>query len=311
MDITNIEVSEYCLGIPLKGWDSVKAALQAYSDGKGRGARTTTNRHLDSVDQGPNGGMAVALTLYAGILLGKPDAFVERVLAEAEQVLKSHSQWHGSWDYDAMGTNFFKTSVDIELRDKKEEIYVLSINAVYVGDEPEKGLADHLGVPRTLLRHMITVTAKPLNSTHFEFDFNEIYDGLGPLLGLEAYVGTKIAQHMMSGDQFDGPGRFVLKEDADLRVTLSLGRVERRFTFKHGKVTADNWKADGSVLTGLLADSYNDHGTKEPPTFVITVSKKPEEKNQFGDSPVWDAELRQKMATLADEIGKGMFNGWP
>jgi len=306
MKITSVVGSENCRGIPLKGWDSVKAALQAYSEGKARGARATTDHQLEAVEQS-HGGMAVALTLFTGVLAGSPDAFVERMLNEAQTAIRRNGRWNRHYDYDGQG-NFFKTTVEIELRDKQEDIYVLNVHAAYVGDEPEKGLAEFLGVPRTLLSKSVVITTEPLDASQFAFDFSQVYEGIGGLLGLEANVGQQIAEYMMSGDQFDSPKGFVLKDDGDIRVTLSLGRVKRRFVHEGDRKFRDTWRADGSILVGLLAESYEDRTKKEPPTFVITVSKKFDDDRQYGYTPVWDAELRQRIATFADEIGNGMMS---
>lgn len=305
MKIMSVIGSESCRGIPLKGWDSVKAALQAYSEGKAQGARATTNHQLDAVGQGPHGGMAVALTLYAGALTGHPDEFVEHMLKQAEPAIKKTGHWGAHYDYDAMGTNFFKTSVDIDLRDKENDIYVLKINAAYVGDEPEQGLADFLGVPRTLLSKSIVITTEPLNETQFAIDFSELYIRAGFLLCLDSEVGQKIVAQMMTGDRFSSPPVFVLMDDGDIRVTVSLGHVERRFHQDDG-YTQDTWKTDGSILMGLLANSYKKPAQKEQPTFIITVSKK-ESEEEWGYSPVWDAELRAKIVSLADKIGQLMM----
>ncbi len=304
MQITSVVGSENCRGIPLKGWDSVRAALQAYSEGKARGARATSNHQAEAIEQ-MGGGLAVGLMLYAGALAGSPDAFVERMLNEAETAIRRNGRWNRHYDYDSQG-NFFKTTVEIELRDKKEDIYVLNVHAAYVGDAPEQGLADFLGVPRTLLSKSVVITTEPLDASRFAFDFSQIYEGIGGLLGLDANVGQQIAEHMMSGDQFDGPKGFVLKEDGDVRVTLSLGRVERRFVHEGDRKFRDTWRRDGSIVIGLLDESYEDRSKKEAPTFVITVSQKPTDENQYGYTPVWDAELRQRITTLADEIGKAM-----
>ncbi|MDP2642207.1 MAG: hypothetical protein Q8P21_02865 [bacterium] len=307
MKITSVIGSESCRGIPLKGWDSVKAALQAYSEGKAQGARATTNHQLDAVGQGPHGGMAVALTLFAGVLAGRPDEFVERMLKQAEPAVRKNGHWGAHYDYDAMGTNFFKTSVDIDLRDKENDIYVLKINAAYVGDEPEQGLADFLGVPRTLLSKSVVITTEPLNEMQFAIDFSELYIRAGFLLCLDSEAGHKIAAQMMTGDRYSSPPSFVLKDDGDVRVTVSLGRVQSRYRHDGNGSSLDTWKTDGSILIGFLDHSYEDRSKKEPPTFVITVSKKQNEEER-GYSPVWDAELRSKIVNLADKIGKAMMS---
>jgi hypothetical protein len=306
MQIISVVCSENCRGIPLMGWDSVKAALHAYSEGKARGARATTNQQLEAVEQSHDR-MAVALSIFAGVLTGNPDAFLERMLQEAETEIRRNGYWNRSYDYDGQG-NFFKTRVDIKLCDKQEDIYVLNVYAAYIGDEPENGLAEYLGIPRALLSKSVVITAEPLDASQFVFDFSAVYDGIGGLLGLDANVGRQITKHIMSGDQFDSPKGFLLMKDDGVRVTLSLGRVKRRFVQDEDRKIRDTWRRDGPFLIGLLDESYEDRSKKETPTFSITVSKKFNHDSQYDYTPVWDAELRQRITTLVDEISKGMMS---
>jgi len=76
-------------------------------------------------------------------------------------VMNSGGNYRQSFDYDGMGTAFFKTSVEVERIDGK---YVLSLCAAYVGDKPEEELAQTLGRERGLVRvsasHQLTSIAQ-------------------------------------------------------------------------------------------------------------------------------------------------------
>jgi hypothetical protein len=303
MKVTSIVSSEYYHGIPIKGWDTVKGALQAFSEGKSRGARRGIAEQHKAIENS-SGGMAVGLALLAEVYTGTPDRFVQQITKEAEETIKKCGSWRGSYDYDGPGP-FFKSVIGIDLHDEKDGVYVLSVH-VTRNEGAEEGLAEFLGVPRALLRCMVTITTEPPDPTHFTFDFKDVYTRIGLLLGLDTDVGTKIVQYMMSGDEFNDPRGFVLKEDDDLLISLSLGRVKRRFA-REGQKMRDTWLVEGSVLTGLLEESYEDRTKKELPTFIITVSKKPTDHSV--SIPVWDVELRQRMVNCADEIRKGMLNG--
>ena len=67
---------------------------------------------------------------------------------EACNELKSEGRFHRSFDYDAMGTNFFKTTVNSRQVDGE---YILEITAAFVGNKPEENLAEKLGKERALI----------------------------------------------------------------------------------------------------------------------------------------------------------------
>ncbi len=64
------------------------------------------------------------------------------------KVLKSEGNCRESFDYDAMGTPFFKTNVDVQ---KMNDKYLLGIYASYVGNKPEKELAEKIKMDRSLV----------------------------------------------------------------------------------------------------------------------------------------------------------------
>lgn len=306
MKIIDISGGEKRRGIPIKGWNGVRMALQAYAEGKSRGARLTTDHQHQALEQS-YGGLSATTSIYFNAIRSNVDAFVERMLTAAEANIKKYGHWRHSYDYDGQG-NFLKTNVEIRLWDKKEDIYVLELYAAYVGDEPEKGLAELLGVSRTLLWREIVITTEPLDKDRFIFDFDEIYKGIGELLGLDANVGQKIAKHMMTGDKHDEPGSFVLKDDGEVRIKIGPSSVESRFVLKEDNRFHDTWTVSGSTLTGLLAKQYDNPEKKIPPSIVITVSKKPVDNRESRLAPVWDNDLSRQITSIAHEIGMGMMS---
>jgi hypothetical protein len=215
--------------------------------------------------------------------------------------------WSVRYDYDGQGY-FHKTSVDIEVLDRAEGLYQMKIYAAYVGDEPEKALAESLGVPRTLIRYTVTAQVVPHDEKYFVFDFEKILRALDDTLKTQSFSGVKVANHFMSGDKYSNPKALQLYSDKGLSICLGLGRVERRFVYNHeNSVHFDTWIVDGSVLTGLLDDSFEEIDKKEIPTFQLTVVGT--KKDKYGQSlAVWDAKLKEKIENKANAIAEALKN---
>ena len=120
MKITKVSVEHYDRGIPLKGWDSVKAALNLYASGRTDGSRATEENQVNAIAQS-SGAMGLGLyQIVAPHMQGAGNQFVENMLKEAKSALKRDDRWQRHYDYDGMGV-FFKTSVEISILDRKEE----------------------------------------------------------------------------------------------------------------------------------------------------------------------------------------------
>src|SRR3989344_2120907 len=145
MKIVQILTQENRRLIPLKGWDSVTKALNAFANGFTRGAKATEQVTADALGKshGSDGGLAVGLFLLGGAMVGGRSKLVDNLLKEAEAALKTQMKFGKHYDYDGMGTSFFKTSVDIEVLDREQDMYGIGIHAAYVGDKPEQGLAEY------------------------------------------------------------------------------------------------------------------------------------------------------------------------
>lgn len=193
----------------------------------------------------------------------------------------------------------------ITVLDRKEELYMLGINAAYVGNEPEVGLAEVLGIPQALRRYTVTTEIKSEDGLHFAFDFEEVLRALDGVLETDALKGAEIAKHFVTGDRYSDSKPWPIFLDKDVSVTLVPGRVESRFVYDKPGEAHDTWTVEGSVLRGLLSSSYEDESKKEPPTIILTVSSA--QNDSFGYSqPVWDEDLKFQIDFLSNQIAEAL-----
>lgn len=299
MNITEVTTEQRYRYLPLKGWDSVAAALKVFAKGVTKGSRETEKHQLQAIGDA-HGGFALAFYgLAAPHLHGNTSRFVERMLAEAQKTLQNYYRWSRSYDYDGVGS-FFKTDVVIEVIDWEAEIYALGIWAAYVGDEPEIGLAEHLEIPRALMSSQVIVHVEPADEEHFAFDFEQLVRKLDDVLNTRWAKGTEIAELMMLGDRLRKHPDFTLYSDDDVIITLDVGRVENRFVYDEPGKARDTWAIEGSVLTGLLDESYEDRTKKETPTMVISIVSAQSEK--YRTKPIYHPDKKQAVLNLTERI---------
>jgi hypothetical protein len=249
--------------------------------------------------------MAVGMFILGGTMVGDRSKLVDNLLKEAKEGLKTRSRFHKSYDYDGMGTSFFKTSIDIEILDRKEDMYSIGIYAAYVGDKPEEGLAEHFSIPRTLLSCAVEIETKPIPNNRFEFDFEPVLRKLDTVLDTKKISGKKVAGVMMIKDDERIPS-FILQVKDGLEVHIQPGRVGDRVSYLKGKAQ-DTWSSKGSVLFGELKRDYssNDVNAKATPTLLIGVHSST--KDNFRSSlPIWQPDLQEKAIYLTEKIAKAL-----
>lgn len=306
MKITKVSTEQYYRGIPLKGWGSVDSALNMFARGVTKGSRVTEDHQLNAVGAS-QGLMGLAFYLTAAPHMeGAGNEFVKRMLDEAEPIVEARGHWRASYDYDGMGV-FFKTGVEIKRLSVKNDLYLLEIWAAYVGDEPEIGLAEALGVPRTMLSSTVTIQVEPQDDKHFAFDFEQVLRKLDGVLSTKRLQGTIVARHFMTGDRYSSAKSLPIHSKDGFNVSINTGRVESRFVYDdHGsRNPLDTWKVDGAVLYGLLDTSYEDKTKKDPPTF--TVSIRSAESFHYDESkPIWEPERKKMVMDLTNRIAQAL-----
>lgn len=302
MKIVSVSTRENRHLIPVQGWDSVEKVLSIYANGYTSSARAAERVTADEIERSA-GGMGAGLFALAGIEFSKNRTpLVTSLLSKAKEALKDRDSFRESWDYDGMGTPFFKASLEIDVLDRGQDMYAIGISAAYVGDKPEQGLAEHLGVPRTLFSSAVEVEAEPFPDNRFEFDFDPIMRRLDAVLDTAAITGEQVANSMMHLEDGESRPGLVLKEKDGFQIGIHPGRVECRFNYLSGS-KQDTWTIKGSVMSGLLKRDYgsDDPEAKATPTMEIVVSST--QRNRWGGGmPIWQPDQQQKVSGIIEEI---------
>lgn len=300
MQIVNVSVAERRRFVPVLGWDSVVTALTLFGNGYSRAAWKAEDNVLGSIAESA-GDFGSLLFMLGSREAGKRSNLVDKLLLEAGQTLEHRSRFSRSYDYDGAGTPFMKTTVDIN--SIGDDMYCIGLYAAYVGDEPEAGLAESLGIPRALLSCTVEVEADPVAGHRFEFDFEPILRRLESVLGTRKITGMQVARAMMQNR--DEGAVFTLGETRGLRVRIQPGRVEHRMKYdRRTGVERDTWSIDGRLLSGELARDYGaeDEDAKATPTLEIVVSSA-KRSNREAD-PIWKFEQQQAAILLANRIAR-------
>jgi hypothetical protein len=309
MKILSVSVKERRRFVPVKGWDSVVNAITLFSNGYAAGSRETQRVTEESVET-TTGALGSAFFVLAGIEIGSRSKLADKLLKEAEQALKQRNKFSVSYDYDGMGTPFFKTSVDITKLD--EDMFTIGFWAAYVGDQPEEGLAQHLNIPRTLLDCSVVVETQPVAGGRFEFDFEEVLRKLDNVLAVKDTAGWQVIQNLLTEDESGESGKsVVLAEDLGLVVSIRPDRIDNRTASdpSTGK-WCDTWKSDNGVLSGNLRRDYNkeDENAKATPTFLISVTSADQlNHGHYKETkPMWCPDEQKRAVALAHEIAAAL-----
>jgi hypothetical protein len=299
--IIGVEVSQYKSGIPLKGWDSVKAALDVFASGRARGSRATEQHQLKAVEESYGDFAAAFYTIATPHMRESGSSFVEEMLKEAKPAVDDRGSWNRHYDYDGVGS-FFKTSVEIT-RVEGTDGYILQLNAAYVGNQVEEGLAEVLGAERGLSWKNVTVQYEP-EGTQFRIDFDQVAErlqGVARELGVKKLTGKAITEQLMMVNRWgDSEGPFVLGKKNGVEVTLGFGRVGRRFEYQQSQRSEDRWHLDGLTISGPLDTDYSDESKIVPPSLSISI--RPESKDRYSRQPAVKPEQKAFMNDLAEKI---------
>jgi len=309
MDIIQVETHQHDRYIPIQGLDSVEEALNTFARGITSSSRATEQHQVEAVGQSQGGFAAAFYVFSAPHMRESGNGFVQQhIMSDARVALQKGSKWSQHFDYDGQGS-FFKTSVDINVLDRETDLYALGIHAAYVGGY-EEGLADHLGVPRSLVWASVEVETMPINDNRFEFDFETILRRLDNVLNTNEVSGEEVIQVMMALNSYnESKASFVLShKNQDVTVTLSPGVVDGRFDYgnrDNSNQPADTWEVEGSIMRGRLRESYEERGKMAAPTLVISLRSAYTDVYD-GTLPIWDPEKKAFALELRDHIASAL-----
>ncbi len=131
-------------GIIFDSMEEVEQALRVYNGEISadilRSNQTTTQKAVDNLLQDSSLLSAGLFVAMGKVVNGKKD-FVGEIIKVATASIEVWWTYKESWDYNGMGTNFFKTGIEIQEIGSR---YLLNINAAYVGNKPEIELCEEL-----------------------------------------------------------------------------------------------------------------------------------------------------------------------
>lgn len=298
MKITNVKVVECRSDIPVKGWDGLTELLNRYARGDFRGSNGTTAKAARDIGES-YGGFAASMFLYTGATYGNGHELVKNLIDNAKEALQTRNSYKKSYDYDASGTSFFKTSVEIYWLDKEAELFAVHFNAAYVGDEPEEQLAEVLGVTRVLQSVAVNIQAEPISDKQFEFDFEPVRRALDKVLDTSDITGCQIAEAMMAMEYHESNPVFNFREVDGLGICLRPWGVDRMAWDLVLREQVDTWQIKGSKLRGNLCCDQKGEGENPHCRIVITTAH---DGDVYDAPPIWQVEKQQAAIALASKI---------
>jgi len=281
--------------IPLQGWDKVVEALVAYDSGLLSSSNATQNNLKDAIGQSEAGVVGLGLLAMATEKVASGNKFVNDLLSQAKKALEKQDRWQKHFDYDGMGTSFFKTTVEFEVIDREKQIFALGINAAYVGDKPEEDLAKFLGISRAIRGTAVLAQTEPLAGNRFSFDFEAILRKLDNVLDTTKLTGKQVVEAILKTDR----PTFSITDSTGQIVELSPARVRSRFGYV-GEKKVDSWKVDGATISGELDESYEHRGQKEPPSFRIRIYRRT--ADGWSNELIWKDAEKKAVKDLTDRI---------
>ncbi len=262
--VTGLEKEDYYRGIIFDSPEEFASALLVYDGGEIADARATQNNLLEAVGES-NGAMGVGLLLLGGHRSSQ--GFTERLAQEAIFELRSSGRFHRSFDYDAMGSNFFKTTVE---GNKFGEKYVLELHAAYVGDRPAKELAEKLKRPMALTQAVAKAKLSPVDTWWFNVNLEEVLKDLpitkDQIVQLAQHIGHEEGQP--SWERPESPNLTFEYNGRQFKLAVGLGNVS---TYLNPESNEDYsyLQARGRHLVGPSWTPYNEEGTAKGDARVI------------------------------------------
>jgi hypothetical protein len=277
-------------GIPLVGIDSVKAALQKFSDGV---SGSTATLHQLGVDGNP---LAMMMKM-AYMDAGREVPFLKKLFDDIEATLKKHNKYSYHYDYDGVGS-FFKTTV--EVTKLPDDVFVLGLHAAYVGDAVEASLAEALGVERALCWTAVDVVL-PLAGGLFIADMLFIIESLTKVVDLKGLTPARAVSMMRGKVEQDGGFHVSIPifETEKFAVMMVLDDVESPMKYRNGSGTLV-WKFNDNSILGPLHADWNDQTKFLDPLMKFTVFKKTHDR--FNPAFLIGAEEKKEIRDLADTI---------
>ena len=281
---------EHHSGIALRGITSVKAAITMFANGITRGSGDTGTQMIRD-------GGGLALVMKTMVESGHEGRFLHTLFIEMETALKSRDIFSRHYDYDGMGP-FFKTTV--EVAKLEDDLYILRLNAAYVGDKVEVGLAEALEVERALSSASVEVEI-PAVDNQFVIDFNMIIERVGKVFDLNGLTGKKATEEIVTVGEFrEVKQRVQIYETEKFVVMMGPSGVESPMKHDGNGSSKLVWTAKGAVLSGPLDQDWEDKTKFKTPVVAFHISNK--KGDSYRKPPFTEADDKMAIRELAEKI---------
>ncbi len=252
--IEGVDRDDYRQGIILDSPEEFGQAIAVYNGGSVQGARATQNNLMNALGN-EGGGMGACLLLLAGAK--NAEGFTEKLVNEAVSSLQRSGRFHKRFDHDAMGTNFFKTTVE---GNRFGDKYVLSLCAAYVGREPEGKLAETIEKPMALVNSSAKGRLGVVDDWWFNLNLEDAVKSL-PLPNGALKNVNQWTQYFASGG-FDEAPEFEFKHEGR-KFSLSIGlNADNYLRPEGGEHGSEYIQARGKSIVGgawtTWAENRND-----------------------------------------------------
>ena len=270
-EIVGVERADYRRGIILNSPEEFAKALHVYNGSSVQEARATQDSLMNELGN-KGDGMGAVMLLHGGAEIAR--GFIERLTQDALDSLKSKGRFHRSFDYDAIGTNFLKTTVEGR---KIGDIYTLELCAAYVGTQPEDELAQKLGKQQALVRSSVEGRLRIVDDWWFNLNLEDILDML-PIPAKQLKNPSEIAMYFASGGYRGLAPDFEFEHEGQ-RFALSVGLDAVEYLRPEGKEHGSKYmQARGNNIVGGAWTIYDETGSKKiaprvaAPSIVLSVS---------------------------------------
>jgi|GEM_PF-4985010 hypothetical protein len=308
--LIDVSTSESTRGIAFRSLAEVEHALRVFNgevSGKYVAASgATEDILLQHVGDSPAGGLGVGLLLLGSrdVSSKQKDFVNSRIMDEVRRSEKNGGRYYDGethlasahFDYDAMGTSFFKSSVDVT---KSGGSYVLRIWQAYVGDKGEKELIKELGAEPAITSANLHASYSLVEGDQFNINFKPMFSLFAPSYDLRK-IDKRVIE-LTEQSKLVTPSVFE-KRELEAVTTLNANKEYYDSNSLYKLV-----KSDRESLYGIFyVKVYGDQAPPKNP--VLTVAFRPAEKTNFDSSQEMAEFLRRTRDLTADMLKSQIRN---
>lgn len=322
--LMGVAVEKEASGVVFDTLTQVEKALtnveRGISFNEGTNKRLLDDVKEDSEMRGQDAGLATAFLLLAGMdNRSKSDISAQLIQQAAKKEADKDETMlaSGSYEYDAMGTGFFKSSVRILRYYGK---YILEISQAYYGNKIEERIANGMGTHTALIGSRAVATYTNVDLLWFNIDIAPY----AKILNIEEKFMPTLAASMansVTGNILEKPKSLQLNFDYEghkMEISLYVRDISTTYDLlSKGKPEEDRHliRSEGTHITGGANwMHYDDAGhfgresglvVPKPPELAISVSL-PDRHNINGRKLIVDKKEIELVLAARDSIQKSI-----